>query len=89
MPVGGEQSEHDCRADIEAHQTRGSAPVPQMLRSGPKAASAIMKLDTLSVLALPVIPEPHITNQGLFDVRKQQFVRLRAMKKRSVRSLTQ
>ncbi len=28
---------------------------------------------TLSFLALPVIPELHITDQGLFDVAKQEF----------------
>jgi adenine deaminase len=31
---------------------------------------------TLSFLALPVIPELRITDQGLFDVRRQEFVRL-------------
>jgi adenine deaminase len=31
---------------------------------------------TLSFLALPVIPELRITDQGLFDVSKQQFVHL-------------
>ena len=31
---------------------------------------------TLSFLALPVIPEFRITNQGLFDVCKQKFVTL-------------
>lgn len=31
---------------------------------------------TLSFLALPVIPELRITDQGLFDVTRQQFVRL-------------
>jgi adenine deaminase len=31
---------------------------------------------TLSFLALPVIPELRITDQGLFDVRRQQFVPL-------------
>jgi adenine deaminase len=31
---------------------------------------------TLSFLALPVIPELKITDQGLFDVSKQEFVRL-------------
>jgi adenine deaminase len=31
---------------------------------------------TLSFLALPVIPELRITDQGLFDVRRQQFVGL-------------
>ncbi len=30
---------------------------------------------TLSFLALPVIPELRITDQGLFDVRRQQFIR--------------
>jgi adenine deaminase len=30
----------------------------------------------LSFLALPVIPELRITDQGLFDVSKQQFMRL-------------
>ena len=29
---------------------------------------------TLSFLALPVIPELRITDQGLFDVQRQQFV---------------
>jgi adenine deaminase len=29
----------------------------------------------LSFLALPVIPELRITDQGLFDVRRQQFIR--------------
>jgi adenine deaminase len=33
-------------------------------------------LGTLSFLALPVIPELRITDQGLFDVRRQEFVRL-------------
>jgi adenine deaminase len=32
-------------------------------------------LGTLSFLALPVIPELRITDQGLFDVARQQFVR--------------
>ncbi len=31
---------------------------------------------TLSFLALPVIPELRITDQGLFDVNRQQFIRL-------------
>jgi adenine deaminase len=31
---------------------------------------------TLSFLALPVIPELRITDQGLFDVSKQQFIPL-------------
>jgi adenine deaminase len=31
---------------------------------------------TLSFLALPVIPQLRITDQGLFDVDRQQFVRL-------------
>ena len=31
---------------------------------------------TLSFLALPVIPELRITDQGLFDVSRQQFVRI-------------
>jgi adenine deaminase len=31
---------------------------------------------TLSFLALPVIPELRITDQGLFDVSRQQFIRL-------------
>jgi adenine deaminase len=31
---------------------------------------------TLSFLALPVIPELRITDQGLFDVRRQEFLRL-------------
>jgi adenine deaminase len=31
---------------------------------------------TLSFLALPVIPELRITDQGLFDVRRQEFIRL-------------
>jgi adenine deaminase len=30
---------------------------------------------TLSFLALPVIPELRITDQGLFDVVRQQFLR--------------
>ena len=30
----------------------------------------------LSFLALPVIPEIKITDQGMFDVLKQEFVRL-------------
>jgi adenine deaminase len=31
---------------------------------------------TLSFLALPVIPELRITDRGMFDVRRQEFVRL-------------
>jgi adenine deaminase len=30
----------------------------------------------LSFLALPVIPELRITDRGMFDVQKQEFVRL-------------
>lgn len=35
---------------------------------------------TLSFLALPVIPELKITDQGLFDVTRQEFVRLGGIK---------
>ena len=61
---------------------RGSADtVCEQLRQVEEAARALgcalaAPFGTLSFLALPVIPELRLTDQGLFDVSRQEFVRL-------------
>jgi adenine deaminase len=60
--------------------TESAGTVCQQLREVDDAARALgcelaSPFGILSFLALPVIPELRITDQGLFDVRRQQFVR--------------
>jgi adenine deaminase len=55
--------------------------VCRQLQEGRKAAGALgcrlaEPFGTLSFLALPVIPELRITDRGMFDLRRQEFVRL-------------
>jgi adenine deaminase len=61
--------------------TESAATVCPQLRGVYDAARALgcgldSPFGTLSFLALPVIPELRITDQGLFDVSRQQFLRL-------------
>lgn len=61
--------------------TDGADTVCHQLRQVDRAAHALgcglaSPFGTLSFLALPVIPELRITDQGLFDVRRQEFLRL-------------
>jgi adenine deaminase len=61
--------------------TESAGTVCQQLREVDDAARALgcelaSPFGILSFLALPVIPELRITDQGMFDVRRQQFVRL-------------
>jgi adenine deaminase len=61
--------------------TEGADAVCRQLREVGEAARALgcglaAPFGALSFLALPVIPELRVTDQGLFDVRRQQFVRL-------------
>jgi adenine deaminase len=69
LPIAGllstESSDTVCRQLEEVH---GAA---HNLGSG-----LASPFGTLSFLALPVIPELRITDQGLFDVSRQQFLSL-------------
>jgi adenine deaminase len=61
--------------------TQGADTVCRQLQAVREAAQSLgcglaEPFGTLSFLALPVIPELRITSQGLFDVRRQQFVPL-------------
>jgi adenine deaminase len=61
--------------------TEGADTVCRQLGQVNEAAHALgcelaSPFGTLSFLALPVIPELRITDQGLFDVRRQEFLRL-------------
>jgi adenine deaminase len=61
--------------------TEGADTVCRLLRQVDQAAEGLgctlaSPFGTLSFLALPVIPELRITDQGLFDVRRQEFLRL-------------
>jgi adenine deaminase len=61
--------------------TEGAHAVCRQLRQVNQEAQALgcglgSPFGTLSFLALPVIPELRITDQGLFDVRRQAFLRL-------------
>jgi adenine deaminase len=69
LPVAGllstEHAETVCRQLREVRQAAHQLGCPLACPFG-----------QLSFLALPVIPELRITDQGLFDVRRQEFVRL-------------
>jgi adenine deaminase len=69
LPVAGLMSTHDaatvCRGLNELHQVTRDLGCPLPYPFG-----------TLSFLALPVIPELKITDRGLFDVTRQELVRL-------------
>jgi adenine deaminase len=69
LPVAGLISPE--RADAVCRQLRQVNHAGQVLGCGLAAP-----FGTLSFLALPVIPELRITDQGLFDVRRQAFVTL-------------
>jgi adenine deaminase len=61
--------------------TQSADTVCRQLQEGRDAARALgcrlaEPFGTLSFLALPVIPELRITDRGMFDVQKQEFVRL-------------
>jgi adenine deaminase len=67
LPVAGLMSTHDaatvCRGLEELHQVTRSL-----------GCGLPYPFGTLSFLALPVIPELKITDRGLFDVTRQEFV---------------
>jgi adenine deaminase len=67
LPVAGLLSTAD--ADTVCRQLREVREAAQAL-----GCELPAPFGTLSFLALPVIPELRITDQGLFDVRSQQFV---------------
>ncbi len=67
LPVAGLLSTAD--ADTVCRQLREVREAAQTL-----GCELPAPFGTLSFLALPVIPELRITDQGLFDVRSQQFV---------------
>jgi adenine deaminase len=61
--------------------TESATEVCRQLKDCREAAQALgcgltEPFGTLSFLALPVIPELRITDRGLFDVRRQEFIRL-------------
>ena len=67
LPVAG-------RPSVEPFE-RGLTPVGRRLRAAHVLGCDLASpFGTLSFLALPVIPELHITDQGLFDVAKQEFL---------------
>jgi adenine deaminase len=67
LPVAGLLSTED--ADTVCRQLREVRDAAQAL-----GCELAAPFGTLSFLALPVIPELRITDQGVFDVRTQQFV---------------
>ncbi len=69
LPVAGLLSTHS--ADTVCSQLREVCDAARGL--GCRLAAPF---GTLSFLALPVIPELRITDRGMFDVRRQEFVRL-------------
>jgi len=67
LPIAGLLSTHS--ADTVCQQLHDAYAAARTL--GCELASPF---GTLSFLALPVIPELRITDQGLFDVSRQQFI---------------
>jgi adenine deaminase len=68
LPIAGllseESADHVCQQLHQVHEAARSL-----------GCALAAPFGTLSFLALPVIPELRITTQGLFDVRKQEFIR--------------
>jgi len=69
LPVGGLLS--TAHADVVCQQLREVRAAAQAL-----GCPLACPFGALSFLALPVIPEIKMTDQGMFDVLKQEFVRL-------------
>jgi adenine deaminase len=69
LPIAGllstDNADTVCRQLHEVYEAAGAL-----------GCSLASPFGTLSFLALPVIPELRITDQGLFDVRFQQFLRM-------------